>query len=68
LETVEWFGFPAKAVPTGIHFEGFTHHIATQKTETAQKVMDAAPGKRGKGKTGTGRIEKKGEEKPAGEG
>ncbi len=64
LETIEWFGFPAKAVPTGIHFEGFTHHIATQKTETAQKVMEAAPGKRGKkGKHETGRIEKG--EKPA---
>jgi hypothetical protein len=24
LETIEWFGFPAKAVPIGIHFEGFT--------------------------------------------
>lgn len=66
LETVEWFGFPAKAVPTGIHFEGFTHHLSSQKTETAQKVMDAAPGKRGKGKPGTERLEKKGE-KPVGE-
>ncbi len=24
LETIEWFGFPSKAVPIGIHFEGFT--------------------------------------------
>lgn len=24
LESVEWFGFPAKAVPVGVHFEGFT--------------------------------------------
>jgi hypothetical protein len=24
LEAIEWFGFPAKAVPVGIHFEGFT--------------------------------------------
>ena len=24
LESIEWFGFPAKAVPIGIHFEGFT--------------------------------------------
>lgn len=24
LESVEWFGFPSKAVPIGIHFEGFT--------------------------------------------
>jgi hypothetical protein len=23
LETIEWFGFPATAVSTGIHFEGF---------------------------------------------
>lgn len=24
LESIEWFGFPSKAVPIGIHFEGFT--------------------------------------------
>ncbi len=24
LETVEWFGFPANAVPVGVHFQGFT--------------------------------------------
>lgn len=24
LEVIEWFGFPAKAVPTGVHFAGFT--------------------------------------------
>lgn len=24
LESIEWFGFPSKAVPLGIHFEGFT--------------------------------------------
>jgi hypothetical protein len=23
LETVEWFGFPTRAVPTGVHFQGF---------------------------------------------
>jgi hypothetical protein len=50
LESIEWFGFPAKAVPTGIHFEGFTHHVTPQKSEPAQKVVEAAPGKRGKGK------------------
>lgn len=27
LETIEWFGFPARAVPTGIHFQGFTGHL-----------------------------------------
>lgn len=24
LESIEWFGFPSKAVPIGVHFEGFT--------------------------------------------
>ena len=24
LETIEWFGFPSKAVPIGVHFQGFT--------------------------------------------
>ncbi len=24
LETIEWFGFPAKAVSMGVHFQGFT--------------------------------------------
>ena len=24
LETIEWFGFPAKAVPVGVHFQGFS--------------------------------------------
>jgi hypothetical protein len=27
LETVEWFNFPTKAVPLGIHFEGFTDRM-----------------------------------------
>ena len=64
LETVEWFGFPAKAVPTGIHFEGFTHHLTPQKTETAQKVMDAAPGKRGRKKGNGAQVEKPAAEGP----
>jgi hypothetical protein len=50
LETIEWFGFPAKAVPTGIHFQGFTHHIG--KTEPAQMMVDAGGGKRGRVKNG----------------
>jgi hypothetical protein len=25
LEVIEWFSFPTKAVPLGIHFEGFTN-------------------------------------------
>jgi hypothetical protein len=36
LETVEWFGFPAKAVPTGIHFEGF---ITRPRHEAVQPVV-----------------------------
>ena len=48
LEAVEWFGFPAKAVSNGIHFEGFTHHIAPQKTAPAQVVAESVPGKRKK--------------------
>jgi hypothetical protein len=30
VETVEWFGFPAQAVSTGIHFEGFTSGAFTK--------------------------------------
>ena len=37
LESIEWFGFPAKAVSTGIHFEGFTHHFA-EEDPPAEKV------------------------------
>ena len=35
LETIEWFGFPSKAVPIGIHFEGFT-------TTSPRAVREAA--------------------------
>ncbi len=27
METVEWFGFPATAVPVGVHFQGFTGSV-----------------------------------------
>lgn len=39
LETIEWFGFPAKAVPIGVHFEGFVtkpHHETTPEGEADQ--------------------------------
>ena len=38
LESIEWFGFPAKAVSTGIHFEGFTHHVS-EAPDVAAKVV-----------------------------
>ena len=43
LETIEWFGFPAKAVPTGIHFQGFTGHLA--KPEKPADIESAVPAK-----------------------
>jgi hypothetical protein len=33
LETIEWFGFPSKAVPIGIHFEGFTKNDDKKPSE-----------------------------------
>lgn len=38
LETIEWFGFPSKAVPIGIHFEGFT----TTSTRAAREIAENA--------------------------
>jgi hypothetical protein len=29
LDTIEWFSFPTKAVPLGIHFEGFTNPMGS---------------------------------------
>jgi hypothetical protein len=37
LESIEWFGFPSKAVPIGIHFEGFT----TTARHTREVPVDA---------------------------
>ncbi len=34
LESVEWFGFPAKAVPVDIHFHGFTGNEPVVKPPT----------------------------------
>ncbi len=37
LESIEWFGFPSKAVPIGIHFQGFTrNHDDTKKPEASE--------------------------------
>jgi hypothetical protein len=43
LETIEWFGFPARAVPTGIHFQGFTGHLGNsdERSEEHKKEADA---------------------------
>jgi hypothetical protein len=38
LETVEWFGFPAKAVSMGVHFQGFT---GMQKADS--KLVEPKP-------------------------
>ncbi len=57
LEAIEWFGFPAKAVPIGVHFEGFTgwsggrggergghHHVASgTPAPAAQLPLSTAP-------------------------
>ena len=37
LETLEWFGFPAKAVPIGIHFEGFISRSKPEVVPPATK-------------------------------
>ena len=35
LESIEWFGFPSKATPIGVHFEGFTKtHPRTHSQQT----------------------------------
>jgi len=35
LECVEWFGFPSKAVPIGVHFEGFISRDDKKPESTA---------------------------------
>ncbi len=46
LECIEWFGFPSKAVPIGIHFEGFTktqrsaHEIPTSEHKNHRPVAE----------------------------
>ncbi len=42
LETIEWFGFPAKAVSMGVHFQGFT---GLQKTEVKPSADGKTEGK-----------------------
>ena len=37
LETVEWFGFPAKAVPVGVHFRGFATHDQVVTPPTTER-------------------------------
>lgn len=43
LETIEWFGFPAKAVPIGVHFEGF---ISKPSREAAAEGDEGRPASR----------------------
>jgi hypothetical protein len=38
LETIEWFGFPAKAVSMGVHFQGFTGAKSEPKPPAAPDV------------------------------
>jgi len=47
LESIEWFGFPAKAVSTGIHFEGFTHHLAEKPKVIPAEVVEAKTSAKG---------------------
>ncbi len=45
LETVEWFGFPAKAVSMGVHFQGFTGLTKTDpkpSVDKPEKTKDVA--------------------------
>ena len=44
LETIEWFGFPARAVPTGIHFQGFTGHLNKSDERSAEHQAETAQG------------------------
>jgi hypothetical protein len=53
LETIEWFGFPAKAVPTGIHFQGFTGSFTKP-----EKPADIEPPTPPKNEPKTGRHSK----------
>jgi hypothetical protein len=41
LETVEWFGFPAKAVPIGVHFEGFISRSKPGEAKPAAESVAA---------------------------
>jgi hypothetical protein len=53
LEVIEWFGFPATAVSTGIHFEGFEGSMLKAPaavTAPAQAAAIAAPPAKGKAK------------------
>jgi hypothetical protein len=38
LETIEWFGFPAKAVSMGVHFQGFTGHRGPEAQRSEAKT------------------------------
>lgn len=58
LETIEWFGFPANAVPTGIHFEGFIGGV----TKPQGKHDDKAVAKLGA--EGEEKAKAKGDDKP----
>jgi hypothetical protein len=40
LESIEWFGFPSKAVPIGVHFEGFTKTHPRSITELTESEKD----------------------------
>ena len=44
LETIEWFGFPARAVPTGIHFQGFTGHLGKSDERSDEHKAESAQG------------------------
>ena len=51
LESIEWFGFPSKAVPIGVHFEGFTK---THPRPTHSQGPATEPGTDTKGKEAKG--------------
>jgi hypothetical protein len=44
LETIEWFGFPATAVSTGIHFEGFVGSMLKPARAGDETAVAARPG------------------------
>jgi len=58
LETIEWFGFPATAVSTGIHFEGFVGSMLKPAAPPAPVQADA-PVKAVPKIKGTGRTKPK---------
>jgi hypothetical protein len=55
LETIEWFGFPSQAVPTGIHFEGFTHHMKDVPANVVKEAKEVATNQKKKNNPETGR-------------